>query len=191
VLKKILVGFLFIALVGILIAGAIIRTMDKTTQSTSEGGSNQGSGRNALLQEARIGESQVHAQHGLSAAKGDDATGSGQARGGNGGQGSALNEENPQRVWESYDGVLLSVTVDALTMETAEGETILVDGRTWSFAQELGFAAEEGDEVRLEGFIEDGEFKVVSIENLITGDEVVLRDASGRPGWSGWSKGGI
>jgi hypothetical protein len=191
-LKKILIGILFVAFVGILITGAVIRTKDKVEQTTNVAASDEGNGKNASSREAGNSDGQEGEQRRAgSATDSNEAVSSKGGRGGNNGGGLALNEENAQGVWESYTGVLTSVSSDALTMETTEGETILVDGRTWSFAQELGFTAEEGDEVRLEGFFEEGEFKVVSIQDLSSGDEVILRDASGQPGWAGRGKGGI
>ena len=35
------------------------------------------------------------------------------------------------------------------------------------------------------GFYEDGEFKAGTVENLTTGETIVLRDEAGRPMWSG------
>ena len=35
------------------------------------------------------------------------------------------------------------------------------------------------------GFYEDGEFKAGTVENLTTGETIILRDETGRPMWAG------
>jgi hypothetical protein len=40
------------------------------------------------------------------------------------------------------------------------------------------------------GFVEDGEFKAISLDNLTTGQYIAGRDASGRPLWSGGRRSG-
>ena len=76
-------------------------------------------------------------------------------------------------------------------IETDVGESMVIEGRAWSYMQEQGFAIQQGDLVKYEGFYEDGEFKVSQIENLNTGESLVLRDASGRPSWAGGGKGNL
>jgi predicted deacetylase len=44
---------------------------------------------------------------------------------------------------------------------------------------------EEGDSLTLVGYDENDEFKIGEIVCERTGATVMLRDASGRPGWSG------
>ena len=63
--------------------------------------------------------------------------------------------------------------------------TIPSQGRPLSYALEQGFASTIGDAVLLHGFDEDGEFKLGQVDNLTAGASVILRDASGRPGWAG------
>ena len=83
---------------------------------------------------------------------------------------------------QSYDAYELWVSSD-------QGD-ILIDGRSLSFALESVFNTTVGDSVNLYGFFEDGDFEVISINNLTTGQTTTLRDESGRPGWSGGSNGG-
>jgi hypothetical protein len=70
-------------------------------------------------------------------------------------------------------------------IKTDAGKVIPFEGRPLSFAAEQGFALKVGDAVTLGGFDEDGEFKIGQVTNLNGGATVVLRDVSGRPGWSG------
>ena len=53
------------------------------------------------------------------------------------------------------------------------------------YSEERGFKVNVGDEVSIEGYHEDGEFKAGTVENLTEGTSIVLREASGRPMWSG------
>ena len=181
--KKIVLGTQFVIFVGALITGAVIRTMDKTEQVALATGSNR--------ENEGISGGQGNSQgKGGSGGSDNAAAGTGQGRGGNGGEGSGLlAEQNTDHVWDAYSGVVIDVSVDVLTIETDSGETIQVDGRAWSYAQNLGFVLQQGDLVEFEGFYEDSEFKVVSLENLTTNENIVLRDADGRPAWSGGGRG--
>ena len=69
-----------------------------------------------------------------------------------------------------------------ITVETAEGEVLVGLGQA-SYRE--GFALKVGDKVSVTGFHEDGEFKAGTVENLTTGQTLVLRDETGRPGWAG------
>jgi len=68
---------------------------------------------------------------------------------------------------------------------TAAGEQVVVENRPWSFAQEMGFAAQPGDQVTLVGFYEDETLEVGQIADASNGQTVQLRDESGRPMWAG------
>jgi hypothetical protein len=192
-LKKIVLGTVFVIFIGALVTGAVIRTMDKTGQTALNEGSGRGSGRSAALESAGVSEGQGNGYgRNSSAASGNEMATSGRGRGGNGGDRSErLSEENSDHVWDAYSGVVTAVSEDALMIETDDGESIVVEGRAWSYAQEQGFAIQQGDLVQFEGFYEDDEFKVSWIENLSTGESLVLRDASGRPSWAGKGNGNL
>jgi hypothetical protein len=87
--------------------------------------------------------------------------------------------------WLTLNGSVQVATVDEMIVQTDTGQEILVDGRAWRFAQELGFMAQAGDWVRLTGFYENGDFEVGQIQDLTTGQSANLRDESGRPLWAG------
>jgi hypothetical protein len=192
-LKKIVLGTVFVIFIGALITGAVIRTMDKTEQTAQGAESERGNGRNTALETVGVSEGQGNGYGRNSSAKdGNEAATSSRGRGGNGGGGSErLAEENSDHVWDSYSGIVTVVSGDALTIEIDESETIVIEGRAWSYAQEQGFAIQQDDLVQFEGFYEDGEFKVSWIENTTTGESLVLRDASGRPSWAGGGKGNL
>ena len=192
-LKKIVVGTVFIIFIGALVTGAVIRTMDKTEQTALAAGSGSGNGRSTTLETDVVsaGQGNGNGRNG-SGADGNGTTTSGRGNGSKSGEGpELLAEENSDHVWDAYSGVVAEVSDDALIIETNDGEMIIVEGRAWSYAQEQGFAIQQGDLVQFEGFYEDGEFKVSQIENVSTGESLVLRDASGRPSWAGGGKGNL
>ena len=83
--------------------------------------------------------------------------------------------------WETLTGEV-TVVDGEITVQTAEGEVVVGLGQA---SCREGFALEVGDEVSVTGFYEDGEFKAGTVENLTTGETIVLRDEAGRPMWSG------
>ncbi|MGC9400008.1 MAG: hypothetical protein ACP5HM_12845 [Anaerolineae bacterium] len=122
-------------------------------------------------------------------------TGGGGARGFNGaigtgsvnGQGEPL-AENPQAGRETVIGEIIELDSEML-VQTEDGDEILIGlGQIW-YRDEAGFVLTVGDEVSVEGFYEDGEFKAGVVENLSTGETLTLRDASGRPMWAGRGQG--
>lgn len=87
--------------------------------------------------------------------------------------------------WVTLNGTVQSATADEMIVSTSDGQEIVVDGRAWRFAQELGFMAQAGDSISLLGFYEDGDFEIGGIDDLTSGQSVSLRDESGRPLWAG------
>ena len=99
-----------------------------------------------------------------------------------GGTGEGLAEVSE---WLSVSGQVTAVDASVLTVQAADGQTLIVEGRPWSFAQEAGFWAEVGDSVTLVGFDENGEFEVGQLTNLTHDVTVQIREDSGRPLWAG------
>jgi len=97
------------------------------------------------------------------------------------GAGQGRNETTRTVEWETLTGEVTAVDGE-ITIQTAEGEVVVGLGQA---AYREGFALEVEDEVSVTGFHEDGEFKAGSVENLTTGETLVLRDETGRPMWSG------
>jgi hypothetical protein len=210
-LKKIILGTLFTGLIGVLVAGAVIRTTDRLDQVGD--GSGQGRGRNAQAEVSGEGR-----QANRSGGNGGNG-GNGQADGSGGGQGSGQggsrqgnNQDDSRRGnggngqgsggsgqgtgtglasaydWLTLEGTVVTVDEDALVIETADGE-LLIDGRAWAYALEQGFATQAGHEMTVTGFWEDGEFKAAEIVDVDSGESVSVRDQDGRPYWSGQGRG--
>lgn len=169
--KKIVLGVVLLGLIGILVAGAVIRTLDKTGNEAEARGLGHGAGGQQELQ-AGAGQGQ------------------GVGRGGAGsGQGSGVSQAEVDE-WLTVQGSVAVVDENALVVRTADGREIVVENRPWWFAQEQGFSAQAGDQLTLVAFDEGGELKVGQITNLTTGQEVAIRDRDGRPMWAGRGRSG-
>lgn len=90
----------------------------------------------------------------------------------------------------SLSGVIVQAPTAGveLILETSAGEVQIGTGP--NYLAEIGFVLNTGAEVTVTGFWEDGEFKASAITLLEDGTTVALRDASGRPMWSGAARGG-
>jgi hypothetical protein len=160
--KKIIMWALYGGIVGLLIFGAANRTSAKTDQ-------------------------------GLLFDRTEDFTsegGRGNGGSGNGGQsgeaGLADYEEKlEEHDWMSLSGQIINVGSEALEIQTDTAGILEIEGRSWRFAQELGYVPGEGNEVSVQGFYENGEFEVSMIQDLTTDQVFQLRDEYGKPMWGG------
>ncbi len=100
---------------------------------------------------------------------------------GQGTAGQSRNEAVSTVEWETLIGKVILVDGEVI-VQTDEGEVSVGMGQS---AYREGFALQVGDEVSVTGFYEDGEFKAGTVENLTTGESIVLRDEFSRPMWSG------
>jgi hypothetical protein len=189
-LKKVVLGTLLVGLIGILVAGAIIRTVDKTGNVAEAQGLGGGNGHGR-------GVEAVAGTEGYEAggyAQGEAAVGYGRGAGGNG-QGNAANstversypnfEEAPDE-WLTYEGTVVQAPeagVDLIVDAGPEGEIVIGTGPSYMAAQD--FALQAGEQVQVLGYWEDGEFKAAQVTRLRDGATISLRDEVGRPAWSG------
>lgn len=191
-LKKIALGVLFTGLVAVLIWGAVIRTNAKSGEGAGEIGRRG--------QATEYVTTNAVAQH-----SGDRWNETVQGTTGRGGgrwaQGSTL-EQAPAGLsgipqadvqpaeWRTVQGTVVSVADDLVEVRTAAGEVIPFEGQPLRYALSQGFTTEVGDAVAFSGFDEDGEFKIGQVTSLASGNSITLRDAGGRPGWSGGGRRG-
>lgn len=89
----------------------------------------------------------------------------------------------------SINGIITSVTPEAMVVSTEDEGEIVVEGRAWRFALENGYIFQENEAVSLSGFDEDGEFKAVEIYIISSGEKFQFRETTGRPMWSGQGQG--
>jgi hypothetical protein len=188
-LRKIVLGTLLIALIGVLVAGAVIRTMDRTVRVAEARGYGYG---NDEVGECEKGESGQGHGHGNGEVSKCEASGSGQVRGGYGGQGredapgdqTGTGQANAEG-WLTLQGAIVSVDANRLVVQMDSGEQVTVENRAWWFVQEQGFLAQVGDRVTLIGFYEGDHFEVGRIDNATNDQTVRLRDENGRSLWAG------
>jgi len=175
--KRVILGVLLVGLIGVLVAGAIIRTADKTGSSAEAYG--QGRGR-----------SDVETVQSVANTQGRGGGGNGQ----NGGGGWQV--ENTERLYPNYDDVAESMVLyEGTVIEAPESDgdlVILADDGTEvtvgtgpGYMEAQGFVLEAGESVQVQGYWEDDELKAAQVTRLSDGETVTLRDQLGRPAWSG------
>lgn len=184
-----MLGTLLITLVGVLVAGAVIRTMDRTVRVAEARGYGYGHDEVGECEEGESGQGHGHGNGEVSEC---EASGSGQGRGGYGREGR---EDAPGAQtgtgqadvegWLTLQGAVVSVDANRLLVQMDSGEQVAVENRAWWFAQEQGFSAQVGDRVTLIGFYEGDDFEVGQIEDATNGQTVLIRDENGHPLWAG------
>jgi hypothetical protein len=215
VVKKIVAGVFVAAMIAALAIG-IVRLMNApaqaqggagrrvTDESTVDWRGNGGRGGQAAASGGAVGSAmdegavaglqQASGQERGSGAQGNQGRGGqgqgGQSQGGQGQGGTANAAGEPQaelEEWVTVEGTVLQTL--ELVVETEGGETVQVGLGPSHYRDAQGFVLNVGDQVRISGYWEDGEFKAGEVENLTSGDTIVLRDAYGRPLWSGRGRG--
>ena len=198
-LQKIVVGTLVAALSGVLVVGAINWTDAKSEQVAQEHEVN--SGRLAREEDREpIQQGQGQQGQGNRAAYAETDTlesvsrGGGQGRlsegsSGNwqedisrGGEGSASVDE-----WLEVVGTVVSMNEEELVLQLQDGQEMVVECKSWTYALELGFTTEIGHELKLYGFYEGEELEIGGFEDLTTQLLTMVREESGRPFWVGGS----
>ena len=203
--KRIMLATVFVGLIGILVVGAVGRTMDRTARvveaqgrgygrDLGEASQGLGTGYNQGIERGQDDQDPQSGSLGQGLGRiSEDQTGLGQGReSGTLGQGLGSGSGNQSgsdqaRVdeWLTVQGTVISVDEEELHVQADDGILMVVGHRPWSFAQEQDFSAQAGDEVTLTGFYEGEEFEVGRIENVTSGQSVLLRDENGRPMWAG------
>jgi hypothetical protein len=201
-LKKMILSVVMLGVTVLLVFGAVNRTIAKTSDARGEGSIGSGHGQsidrvnnNATQplkkQVKQVSQYQINRNMQLNQRL-QDSESSGTA--------SGEYAKNPQPQadpsnWVTYEGVAASVDEAELVVTLPDGSQVVIEGRAWAFAQEVQFFTTTGNQLRLQGFIEDGqheedEFKIALINDLTTGEWVVLREMNGRPSWAGNGWGG-
>ena len=174
--RKIVLGTLFIGLIGALVAGAVIRTVDRT-QLVAEA---QGNG------------------YGRSSDKADEHETDGlrEGRNGNGGRGRTTAnvverrypnyDESPSQELLVHEGTVVLAPEEGvdLVIETSDGAAVTV-GTGPMYMASKGFTLQAGDSVQVRGYWEGEEFKAAQVTRLADGQTITLRDELGRPAWAG------
>ena len=175
--RKIVLGTLFIGLIGVLVTGAVIRTMDRTE---------------------RVAEAQD--DHGYGRSNGEvseyEASGLDQGHGGYGSQGEtgrsvaerqyANYDGSPPEEWLVHEGTVVLAPEDGvdLVIEMSDGKKLTV-GTGPNYMASQGFTFQAGEPVQVLGYWEDHEFKAAQVTRLADGRTITLRNELGRPAWAG------
>ena len=176
--KRIVLGTLLIGLIGVLVAGAIIRTVDKTENVAEARGLGRGQGVSEAGEAVTQGQGQGRAEQGA---------GNGQSTG-TADRWYPNNDESAKEV-DLYEGtVLLTPQMGGdLVITTDEGQEIQV-GTGPGYMEEQGFVLQAGELVQVLGYWEDGELKAAQLTRLRDGETITLRDQLGHPAWAGSGK---
>ena len=199
-LKKVITTTIFLVLIGLLVVGAVNRTLARSalTAGTHQEGThtetvNGGQGKNGHAESGQAATDS--AGHGAGEEKYPGA-GGGQGGDGQGGGGQGANarertlgtqsaDSAAAIAWQQVTGEVVESGLEAMLLVAEDGAEVLVEGQPWRFAQSQGFDAQVGDAVTVMGYVEADEFKAGALTNLTSEVTVQLRDASGRPGWGG------
>jgi hypothetical protein len=182
-IKRILLWTVFTGFVGLLVFGAVNRTAAKVDHDSNQ----------YIRTEEGSGKEQPR--------DGSGNTGLGSNSGNNRQQGKTrnikeegssredLNDSNPEdHHWLVLTGTIYEVNSSSIRIRQDDKVIVEISGRAWRFAQESGYIPEVENDVELDGFYEDGEFKPAVIMDLTSGQVVLLRDESGHPLWSGGNR---
>jgi hypothetical protein len=122
-------------------------------------------------------------------AQGAGGQGNGNRRGQSGTQGGAgvPQPQNGMTGIVTYTGQVSAYAAPEFTLLTTDGRAILVQLGNQGYAEGLGLALQDGEEVTVIGFIDSsGALAVASITIQSTGQTFTLRDGTtGRPSWAG------
>lgn len=87
--------------------------------------------------------------------------------------------------WVTIDATVATVNRNGLTVQTAEGETLVLSFGRATFWQEQAVQFAAGDAIEVKGFWQDGQYQTGQVTKLETGERLLLRDPNGRPLWGG------
>ena len=92
--------------------------------------------------------------------------------------------------WVTMTATVATVNRNGLTIETAEGEVMVLSFGRADFWQEQAVQFAEGDAIEVQGFWQDGQFQTGQVTKTATGERLLLRDPNGRPLWGGPGRNG-
>jgi hypothetical protein len=178
--KKILLWSVYAGVVALLIFGAVIRTEAKVGQVYYQPGLNfESKDSGSLGQGNRENEKSKDNEEGETL----NDRGSRGSFSGNGEEELLGAEEENDRI--SLAGVVVSLEPESLWIAIDQAEDLELTGRAYRFILESEFLISVGNQVEISGLYENGEFKISWIQNLITGQELRIRQDSGKPLWGG------
>ena len=145
------------------------------------GEGNQGQGR---------GQQGGEFDSGTGQSAGGQGQGQGGGRGAGGGQGAGSGAEAAEPLANldelaTIQGTVIDANEELLLLAQADNDPLEISGRAWRFALENGFSVGQDDSVTVVGFYDEDHFEPIAVTNDATGQQMQLREASGRPLWAG------
>lgn len=159
--KKVIGSVLLAGLMGMLVYGAVNRTLAKSNPSDEFITGNE-------WLDALTGKNQAYLDENPGQAVGDDRQAQANESGALGWQSNAYGQGKASTTREmlTLEGIVESVSVDVLILNMDDGSQLEIAGRAWWFAQESGFSAQTGDKLNLTGFYgTEDHFETARLEN--------------------------
>jgi hypothetical protein len=175
--KKVILGTLLVGLIAVLMAGAIIRTIDKTDNVAEARGLSRGRSASEVGEYTTVSQGQRGGGYGQ---------GGGYGRSVDNTERLYPNYETAPEEWSVYEGTVVQAPAagDDLVLKTVEGQEVTI-GTGPGYMEAQGFTLEVGEQVQVQGYWEDGEFKASQLTRLGDGLTIAMRDQAGRPAWAG------
>jgi len=175
-LKKVALGTLLVALIGILVGGAIIRTENVEARGPGQG---RGAGESVGYEAQQTGRN----------------SGADTQYDGRGGYSEGTverqypNNDSAPEAQILYQGVVTQAPAAGvdLVVRTADGQEVMI-GTGPGYMETQGFTLQVGETVQVSGYWADDEFKAFEITRLADGQTITLRDEAGHPAWAGSGK---
>mgnify|MGYP001147229226 CR=1 FL=1 len=202
-IKKIFVGVLLAGIFGLLVLGAVNRTLAKSDNlqplALSEGGGRGNGTDSGYRNGEQITQSENYAELRRSKNQVSEAGsgfGGGMNRGGTGydqagevGTNPGVGQANVDTWEDPITVVVEGVSAELITVTNDAGFDLAIEGRTLRYMLENGFEVYPGDELVLVGFYEGEMFEVGSVTNNTTQQTLAIRNETGRPLWAGGGRG--
>ena len=174
-LKKIILGVVFVGLIAFLVIGAINRTSDKTNDTVEAAGRGRGSAERVSNQNVNYQEPQANGRG--QGNQGERQTGEFERQ--------YPNYSEAPSEWMTYEGTVSQLPAPGVDLQIETGEGELTVGTGPQDLAEQGFELQLGEAIQVYGYWDDGELKAAQLTKVATNQTVTLRDDMGRPSWSG------
>jgi hypothetical protein len=87
--------------------------------------------------------------------------------------------------WITVEGMITAMAQNTLTVQTTDGAVYVLSLGRSGFAAEQDVPFAIGDQVKVIGYDNNGQFRAGEIDNLTQGGRLMLLDPNGRPLWAG------
>jgi len=203
-IKKIFVGVLLAGIFGLLVLGAVNRTLAKSDNLQplvlSEG-NGRGNGTEDSYQNIdQVARSENNSELGRNYNQtsedrsnfggGINRNGAGYDQTSGAGTSPGVGLANVDTWEDPITVVVESASSELLVVSNNGGFELTIEGRALRYMIENGFVVGPGDELVLIGFYENESFEIGSITNNTSQQTLPIRSETGRPLWAGGGRGG-